>query len=135
MLKELSKGYFQKKESKYTIVKSDDQQAQILFESSSMGNYFMHVDDGLKVTPESEVDISLNNFPVDCEISCESSVMESEGSSTSQQEILIFDTVSIGNPDDVWTLEFDGSCSSTRSGASIVLVSPEGNLFPFSFKM
>ncbi|XP_057823611.2 uncharacterized protein LOC131035876 [Cryptomeria japonica] len=100
-----------------------------------MGNYFMHADNGLKMIPESEIDTSLNNFLVNCESSCESSVIESEGASTSQQEILDFDTVSIGSPDDVWTLEFDDSYSSTESGAGIVLISPKGNLFLFSFKL
>lgn len=123
------------KESKYTVVKSDDKRAQILFKSSGMGNYFMHANDGLKMTLESEVDTSLNYFPVDCKSSCESSVIESKEASTLQQEILNFDTISIGSPDDVWTLEFDGSCSSTGSRVGIVLVSPKGNLFPFSFKL
>lgn len=71
------KGVIQKllpeKESKYTVVKFDDQRAQIIFESSGMGNYFMHADDGLEVAPESEDAIPLNDVPIDCE----SSVTES----------------------------------------------------------
>lgn len=32
-----------------------------------MGNYFLHVDDGLEVVPEIEDAIPLNEVPVDCE--------------------------------------------------------------------
>lgn len=32
-------------------------------------------------------------------------------------------------------LEFDGSCSSTGLGVGVVLVSPNGYFFPFSFKL
>ncbi|KAH9320327.1 hypothetical protein KI387_022096, partial [Taxus chinensis] len=39
------------------------------------------------------------------------------------------------DPNGVWILEFDGSCSSASSGAGVLLVSPEGCLHPFSFKL
>ena len=35
----------------------------------------------------------------------------------------------------VWTLEFDGSCTSVGSGAGVVLISPEGELEPMAFKL
>ncbi|KAH9320393.1 hypothetical protein KI387_044493, partial [Taxus chinensis] len=41
----------------------------------------------------------------------------------------------IHEPNVNWTLEFDGSCSSTGSGAGVVLTSLEGNIHPFSFKL
>lgn len=96
-----------------------------------MGNYFLHVDDGLEVSPKIEDVIPLNEVPVDCK----SIVTELERSSTSQQEILDFDTIGIGSPYDVSMLEFYGSCSSTGSRVGVVLVSPNGNFFPFSFKL
>ena len=33
------------------------------------------------------------------------------------------------------TLEFDGSCSNLGLGARIILISPSGDIFPFSFKL
>lgn len=39
------------------------------------------------------------------------------------------------NTNDVWTLEFDGSCSFVGFGASIVLISPQGEIFPYSLKL
>lgn len=35
----------------------------------------------------------------------------------------------------IWTLEFDGSCSSSRSSAGVVLIPPEGELEPMAFKL
>ncbi|KAH9293046.1 hypothetical protein KI387_041753 [Taxus chinensis] len=35
----------------------------------------------------------------------------------------------------IWTLEFDGSCCSFGSGASVVLISPEGKVHAHSFKL
>lgn len=126
-----TKKLYPEKESQFSVVKSNDQRAQILFESSGVGNYFLHADDELKVVPEIEDAISLNEILSDCE----SIVAESMGSSTSQEEIFNFDTVSIGSLNFLWTLEFDGSCSSTGSGANIVLVSHDGQFFPSSFKL
>lgn len=80
LLKGVIQKLLPKKESKYTVVKSDDQGAQIVFESSGMGNYFLHVDDQLEVVPKIEDVISLNEVSSDCE----SIVAESKGSSTSQ---------------------------------------------------
>ena len=37
--------------------------------------------------------------------------------------------------DVLWTLEFDGSYSNLRSGAGVILISPSGDIFPFSFKL
>ncbi|XP_057818560.2 uncharacterized protein LOC131031461 [Cryptomeria japonica] len=36
---------------------------------------------------------------------------------------------------DVWTLEFDGSCATNGSRADVVLISPKGEIFPYSFKL
>ena len=35
----------------------------------------------------------------------------------------------------IWTLEFDGSCSSLGSGAGVVLIPPEGEPEPMAFKL
>lgn len=35
----------------------------------------------------------------------------------------------------LWIMEFDGSCASAGSGAGVVLISPQGENFPFSFKL
>ncbi|KAH9303049.1 hypothetical protein KI387_014632, partial [Taxus chinensis] len=43
--------------------------------------------------------------------------------------------ISPKDPNGVWVLEFDGSCSSAGSGAGVLLISPEGCLYPFSFKL
>ncbi len=37
--------------------------------------------------------------------------------------------------DTLWILKFDGSCSNSGSGAGVVLISPSGEMFPFSFKL
>ncbi len=37
--------------------------------------------------------------------------------------------------DILWTLEFYGSWSHSRSGAGVILISPAGQVFPFSFKL
>ena len=37
--------------------------------------------------------------------------------------------------DSLWTLEFDGSCCSSGSRASIVLISPTSQNFPSSYKL
>lgn len=57
------------------------------------------------------------------------------GSSTTLDESLNFNTISIGGLDNIWTLEFDGSFSSTESGVGIVLVSTNGKKIPFYFKL
>lgn len=36
---------------------------------------------------------------------------------------------------DVWVLEFDGSCTSVGSCVGVVLISPQGEIFPYSFKL
>ncbi|KAH9310836.1 hypothetical protein KI387_025871 [Taxus chinensis] len=41
----------------------------------------------------------------------------------------------IPNSNGIWTLEFDGICSSASSGVSVVLISPEEKIHPFSFKL
>ncbi|XP_059067485.1 uncharacterized protein LOC131858303 [Cryptomeria japonica] len=56
------KKLYPEKESKFTIVKSDDQWAQILFESSGMGNYFLHADDEVDIVPEIEGVFSHKEF-------------------------------------------------------------------------
>ena len=35
----------------------------------------------------------------------------------------------------IWTLKFDGSCASSKFGASVVLISPEGEAKPLAFKL
>ena len=35
----------------------------------------------------------------------------------------------------IWTLEFDGSCSSSGSGVGIVLIPPQGEPEPLAFKL
>lgn len=35
----------------------------------------------------------------------------------------------------LWTLEFNGSCLSLGLGVDVVLISPSGDIFPFSFKL
>ncbi|XP_059070809.1 uncharacterized protein LOC131860413 [Cryptomeria japonica] len=37
--------------------------------------------------------------------------------------------------DELWQMEFDGSCANSSSGAGVVLLSSTGNIFPFSFKL
>ncbi|XP_059078205.1 uncharacterized protein LOC131043644 [Cryptomeria japonica] len=96
-----------------------------------MGNYFLYADDEFEVVPEIEDVILLDESSSDCE----SIAAESVGSSTPQEQLLNFDIVSVGDPNDVWALEFDGSCSSTGSGAGIVFVSLDGKMFPFFFKL
>ncbi|XP_059067600.1 uncharacterized protein LOC131858387 [Cryptomeria japonica] len=36
---------------------------------------------------------------------------------------------------EVWTLEFDGSCATNGSRAGAILISPKGEIFPYSFKL
>lgn len=37
--------------------------------------------------------------------------------------------------DSLWIMEFDGSCASSGSGARVVLISSQGDIIPFSFKL
>ena len=37
--------------------------------------------------------------------------------------------------DEMWTMEFDGRCSNSGLGAGVVLISPNGELSTFSFKL
>ncbi|KAH9310135.1 hypothetical protein KI387_038046, partial [Taxus chinensis] len=39
------------------------------------------------------------------------------------------------DPNSIWNLEFEGSCSSAGYRAGVVLISPEGKIHPFSFKL
>ncbi|KAH9328552.1 hypothetical protein KI387_000660 [Taxus chinensis] len=39
------------------------------------------------------------------------------------------------DPNAIWTLEFDGSCSTTGSGAGVVLISPNSEIFPSAYKL
>lgn len=41
----------------------------------------------------------------------------------------------VSSEEALWVLEFDGSCSNLGSGAGVVLISPSGEIFPFSFKL
>jgi len=36
---------------------------------------------------------------------------------------------------ELWTLEFDGSCSNAGSGVGVVLMSPDGYSFPYGYKL
>ncbi|KAH9307788.1 hypothetical protein KI387_035699, partial [Taxus chinensis] len=39
------------------------------------------------------------------------------------------------DPNAIWTLEFDGSCSTTGSGDGVVLISPNSKIFPSAYKL
>ncbi|XP_059076478.1 uncharacterized protein LOC131875815 [Cryptomeria japonica] len=39
------------------------------------------------------------------------------------------------NKDQVWRMYFDGSCSKEGSGARIIFISPDGEMFKYSFKL
>ncbi|KAH9302736.1 hypothetical protein KI387_014319, partial [Taxus chinensis] len=39
------------------------------------------------------------------------------------------------DPNAIWTLEFDGSCSTIGSGADVVLISPNSEIFPSAYKL
>lgn len=45
------------------------------------------------------------------------------------------DSISPNLVNELWTLEFDGSCANIGSGVGVVLISPDGYKFPFSFKL
>lgn len=34
--------------------------------------------------------------------------------------------------DELWSMEFDGNCSSSGSGAEIVLIPPQGKVIPYA---
>lgn len=54
---------------------------------------------------------------------------------TSNDESTNFDTFNLGNPNNVWVIDFDGSFSSTILGARVFFISPKGKKIPFSFKL
>lgn len=56
------------------------------------------------------------------------------GETLSNDEVIDFETTSISDPNDIWIIEFDGSCSSIGSKTGIIFISPQGKFFPFSFK-
>lgn len=40
-----------------------------------------------------------------------------------------------GKSNELWSMEFDGSFSSSRSGVGVVLIRPHGKVIPYSFKL
>lgn len=44
------------------------------------------------------------------------------------------DFASSTGSNDIWTSEFDGRCASTGSSVGVVLISPQGEIFSYSFK-
>ncbi|KAH9309700.1 hypothetical protein KI387_037611, partial [Taxus chinensis] len=71
-------------QKKYLVTSSKDPKAQILFESSGIGNYFL----------STEID---------------------------KMGVLIHEK----DLNEIWTLQFDGSCATSGCGAGAVLISPE----------
>lgn len=35
----------------------------------------------------------------------------------------------------MWTMQFDGSCSTASSRARVVIISPKGHLYPFAYRL
>ncbi|KAH9330817.1 hypothetical protein KI387_002925, partial [Taxus chinensis] len=71
-------------QKKYLVTSSEDPKAQILFESSGMGNYFLSTEKDKTGVLIQEKDLN-----------------------------------------EIWTLQFDGSCATSGCGAGAVLISPE----------
>jgi hypothetical protein len=89
--------------AKFTVLKSDDPKAQILYQELEFGNYMLFTEESLSEERSESPDERA---------SCEGS-----------------------NLTGVWTLEFDGSCSSSGSGAGVVLIPPQGEPEPMAFKL
>lgn len=49
-----------------------------------------------------------------------------------QDESMLLDA---GKSNELWSMEFDGSCSSSRSGVGVVLIPSRGKVIPYSFKL
>ncbi|KAH9313436.1 hypothetical protein KI387_044070 [Taxus chinensis] len=81
-------------QKKYLVTSSEDPKAQILFESSGMGNYFLSTE-------------------------------------TDKTSVLVQE----GDLNKIWTLQFDGSCATSGCGTGAVLISPEEEVIPLSFKL
>ena len=77
--------------AKFTVLKSDDPKAQILYQELEFGNYILFTEESLNDD---------RNEALNEEASCKE---DSSG---------------------IWTLEFDGSCSSSGFGVGIVLIPP-----------
>ena len=92
-----------KENEKFTVLKSDDPKAQILYQELEFSNYMLFTKESLNKN---------RNKDLNEEVSCEEK-----------------DLVGI------WTLEFDGSCSSSGSDAGVVLIPPQGELEPMAFKL
>jgi hypothetical protein len=88
--------------AKFTVLKSDDPKAQILYQELEFGNYMLYTVDS---ADEDETEVVKSENPEE------------------------------NNEPQIWTLEFDGSCSSSGSGAGIVLIPPEGEPEPLAFKL
>lgn len=89
--------------AKFTVLKSNDPKAQILYQELEFGNYMLFTEE-------------------------DSSKQKDENQS---------EKVSKRNKDvsGIWKLEFDGSYASARSGASMVLISPDGESEPLAFEL
>lgn len=104
-------------EVKYLVVKMDDLKSQIIFESFGLGTYFLQL---RKIQTLQMIWIirvfqlmSLNQF------------FSSEKSLSSQ-------VVHSDDLNQVWTLEFDGSCTLNSFRVEFILFSPSREVFPYS---
>lgn len=66
----------------------------------------------------------------------EENVSEGDFTDSFEGKIILVDCkASSSRSSDVWIMDFDGSSASMGSGARVVLVSPEGEFFPYSYKL
>ncbi|XP_059071472.1 uncharacterized protein LOC131867183 [Cryptomeria japonica] len=49
-----------------------------------------------------------------------------------QDESMLLDA---GRSNELWSMEFDGSCLSSGLGAGVILIPPHGKVIPYSFKL
>lgn len=103
-------------------------------EVGSFDSYIM-VEDALsfvanentQLTTQEEEARSSSTKEEDAKFSFHNAPILDEGSTSHSSEA--------NNSNDVWTLEFDGSCATNGFRASAVLISPKGDIFPYYFKL
>ena len=78
--------------AKFTVLKSDDPKAKILYQELEFGNYMLFTEQSLNENTGEDLN---------------------EGAPCVEKDLT-----------SICTLEFDGSCSSSGSGASVVLIPP-----------